>query len=168
MMELQLIQNKIFEIRGQRVMMDFNLAEMYEVETRILKQAVNRNIGRFPADFMFQISSKEWESLRSQFVISNSNRGGTRFMPYAFTEQGVAMLSSVLRSEKAIEVNIQIIRAFILIRQNTLLFAEINQKLENFMIDTNLQFNDIYQALKELAIKKAVPRKPVGYLALKN
>lgn len=167
-MELLLIQNKIFEIRGQRVMMDFDLAEMYGVETRILKQAVNRNIGRFPADFMFQISSKEWESLRSQFVISNSNRGGTRFMPYAFTEQGVAMLSSVLRSEKAIEVNIQIIRAFILIRQNTLLFAEINQKLENFMIDTNLQFNDIYQALKELAIKNAVPRKPVGYLALKN
>jgi len=166
--ELLLIQNKIFEIRGQRVMMDFDLAEMYGVETRILKQAVNRNIGRFPADFMFQISSKEWESLRSQFVISNSNRGGTRFMPYAFTEQGVAMLSSVLRSEKAIEVNIQIIRAFILIRQNTLLFAEINQKLENFMIDTNLQFNDIYQALKELAIKNAVPRKPVGYLALKN
>ncbi len=167
-MELQLIQNKIFEIKGQRVMMDFDLAEMYEVETRTLKQAVNRNISRFPEDFMFQITLKEWESLRSQIVISNSKRGGTRFMPYAFTEQGVAMLSSVLRSERAIEVNIQIIRAFILIRQNTLLFAEINQKLENFMIDTNLQFNDIYQALQELALKKAIPRKPVGYLAVRN
>lgn len=89
-------------------------------------------------------------------------------MPYAFTEQGVAMLSSVLRSEKAIEMNIQIVRAFILIRQNTLLFAELNQKLENFMLDTNLQFNEIYQALQELAIKKAAPRKAVGYLADKN
>ncbi len=89
-------------------------------------------------------------------------------MPYAFTEQGVAMLSSVLRSEKAIEINIQIIRAFILIRQNTLLFAEINQKLENFMVDTNLQFNDIYQALKELAANKAIARKAVGYLADRN
>lgn len=165
-MELQLIQNKIFEIRGERVMMDFDLAELYGVETKVLKQSVKRNHSRFPPDFMFEITEKEWESLRSQFV--TSNRGGIRYMPYAFTEQGVAMLSSVLRSEKAIEINIQIIRAFILIRQNTLLFAEINQKLENFMVDTNFQFNDIYQALKELAIKKAVPRKPVGYLALKN
>lgn len=147
-------------------MMDFDLAELYGVETKVLKQSVKRNQSRFPPDFMFEITEKEWESLRSQIV--TSNRGGIRYMPYAFAEQGVAMLSSVLRSEKAIEVNIQIIRAFILIRQNTLLFAEINQKLENFMIDTNLQFNDIYQALKELAVKKAVPRKAIGYLAIKN
>lgn len=165
-MELQLIQNKIHEIRGQRVMMDFDLAEMYGVDTRSLKQAVKRNLVRFPPDFMFELSKKEWDSLISHFVISN--RGGNRFLPYAFTEQGVAMLSSVLRSEKAIEINIQIVRAFILIRQNTLLFAELNQKLENFMLDTNLQFNEIYQALQELAIKKAAPRKAVGYLADKN
>jgi hypothetical protein len=163
-MELQLIQNKIFEIRGHRVMMDFDLAEMYEVETKVLKQAVKRNVSRFPPDFMFEITAKEWESLRSQIV--TSNRGGIRYMPYAFTEQGVAMLSSVLRSERAIEVNIQIIRAFILIRQNALLYTEINQKLENFMMDTNLQFNEIYQALQELAAKKSVPRKPVGYLSV--
>ena len=165
-MELQLIQNKIHEFRGHRVMMDYDLAEMYGVDTRSLKQAVKRNESRFPPDFMFELSREENDRLVSHFVISN--RGGNRFLSYAFTEQGVAMLSSVLRSEKAIEINIQIIRAFILIRQNTLLFAEINQKLENFMIDTNLQFNDIYQALKELAIKKAIPRKPIGYLALKN
>lgn len=165
-MELQLIQTKIFEIRGHRVMMDFDLANMYGVETKVLKQSVKRNQSRFPPDFMFEITEKEWENLRSQFV--TSNRGGIRYMPYAFTEQGVAMLSSVLRSEKAIEVNIQIIRAFILIRQNTLLFAEINRKLEDFMIDNNLQFNDIYQALKELAVKKTIPRKVIGYLAVKN
>jgi hypothetical protein len=98
-MELQLIQNKIFEIRGQRVMMDFDLAEMYCVDTRSLKQAVKRNINRFPPDFMFELSTDEWECLVSQIVIPN--RGGNRFLPYAFTEQGVAMLSSVLRSEKA-------------------------------------------------------------------
>jgi len=147
-------------------MMDFDLAEMYGVETKMLKQAVKRNVSRFPPDFMFSVTEQEWACLRSQIV--TSNRGGIRYMPYAFTEQGVAMLSSVLRSEKAIEVNIQIIRAFILIRQNTLLFAEINQKLESFMIDTNLQFNDIYLALKELATNKIIPRKPVGYLAIKN
>lgn len=165
-MELQLIQNKIYEIRGQRVMMDYDLAVMYNVETRSLKQAVKRNESRFPSDFMFELSRIEWEGLISQNVISN--RGGNRFRPFAFTEQGVAMLSSVLRSEKAIEINIQIIRAFMIIRQNSLLFAEINQRLENFMIDTNLQFNEIYLALQELAAKKSAPRKAVGYLTIKE
>jgi hypothetical protein len=163
-MELQVIQKKIHEIRGQRVMLDHDLAEMYGVETRVLKQAVKRNISRFPIDFMFELSTVEWNNLISQFVIPN--RGGNRFIPNVFTEQGVAMLSSVLRSDKAIEINIQIIRAFILIRQNSLLFAEINQKLENFMLDTNLQFNEIYLALQELAIKNATPRKALGYLAI--
>jgi hypothetical protein len=165
-MELQLIQNKIHEFRSQRVMMDYDLAEMYGVDTRSLKQAVKRNESRFPPDFMFELSREEWESLVSQNVISN--RGGNRFLPYAFTEQGVAMLSSVLRSEKAIEINIQIVRAFILIRQNAFLFTELNNKLEAFMLDTNLQFNEIYQALQELAIRKATPRKAVGYLAVEK
>jgi hypothetical protein len=163
-MELQLIQNKIHEFRGHRVMMDYDLAEMYGVDTRSLKQAVKRNESRFPPDFMFELSRQEWATLISQFVIPN--RGGNRFLPYAFTEQGVAMLSSVLRSEKAIEINIQIIRAFILIRQSTFLYSELNHKLEAFMVDTNLQFNEIYQALQELAVKKALPRKAVGYLAV--
>lgn len=96
------------------------------------------------------------------------NRGGNRFSPYAFTEQGVAMLSSVLRSEKAIEINIQIVRAFLLIRQNALLFSELNQKLETLIMDTNLQFSEIYQALQELVVKKAIPRKAVGYLAVEK
>lgn len=119
-MELQQpIQSKIYEIRGQRVMLDFDLAELYQVETRALKQAVRRNIERFPEDFMFEITEPEYNylknSLTSQIVISNE-RGGRRYMPFAFTEQGVAMLSSVLRSRTAIQVNIAIMRAFVAMR----------------------------------------------------
>ena len=160
-MELDLIQNRIHEIRGYRVMMDFDLAEMNQVGTKVLKQAVKRNADRFPPDFMFEISLTEWNNLKSQIV--TSSYGGIRYMPFAFTEQGVAMLSSVLRSEKAIEINIQIMRVFIQLRQNTLQFTEINQKLESFMIDTNIQFSEIYLALQELAEKKATPRKAIGY-----
>jgi len=163
-MELQIIQNKIFEIRGMRVMLDFDLAEMYEVETRVLNQAVKRNHKRFPADFMFQLSSSEFENLKSQFV--TSSWGGTRKLPFAFTEHGVTMLSSVLRSDKSVEINIQIVRAFIALRQYALGYAELNQKLENFMIETNMQFSDIYQALTEMAELKesGQSRNPIGYL----
>lgn len=165
-MEIQIIQNKIFEIRGQRVMLDFDLAELYEVETRALNQAVKRNTKRFPTDFMFQLTNKEFENLKSQSVISSW--GGLRKLPYAFTEHGVTMLASVLRSERAIEINIQIVRAFIALRQYVLGYAELNQKLENFMIESNLQFSDIYQALTEMANKNEQdkrPLNPVGYLA---
>ena len=165
-MELQIIQNKIYEIRGQRVMLDFDLAELYEVETRVLNQAVKRNIKRFPSDFMFQLSNKEFDNLMSQIVISSW--GGTRKLPYAFTEHGVTMLASILRSERAIEINIQIVRAFIALRQYALGYAELNQKLETFMLETNMQFSDIYQALTEMASqneKNQKPIKPIGYLA---
>jgi phage regulator Rha-like protein len=165
-MELQIIQNKIYEIRGQRVMLDFDIAELYEVETRILNQAVKRNIKRFPTDFMFQLTNKEFDNLMSQIVISSW--GGTRKLPYAFTEHGITMLASVLRSEKAIEINIQIVRAFIALRQYALGYAELNQKLETFMLETNMQFSDIYQALTEIASqneKNQKPIKPIGYLA---
>lgn len=164
-MELQIIQNRIYEIRGLKVMLDYDLAELYEVETRALNQAVKRNMKRFPIDFMFQLNEEEAEILKSQFV--TSSWGGTRKLPFAFTEHGVTMLASVLRSNKAIEVNIQIVRAFIILRQYALGYAELNQKLENFMLETNLQFNDIYQALTELASQKeqdAKSRKKVGYL----
>jgi phage regulator Rha-like protein len=163
-MELPIIQNKIFEIRGMRVMLDFDLAEMYDVETRTLNQAVKRNITRFPLDFMFQLTKDEFENLISQFV--TSSWGGTRKLPFAFTEHGVTMLASVLRSEKAIQINIQIVRAFIALRQYALGYAELNQKLENFMIETNMQFNDIYQALTEMAGQKETEksRNPIGYL----
>ena len=163
-MELQIIQNKIFEIRGMRVMLDFDLAEMYETETKRLKEAVRRNPNRFPPDFMFELIPEEWQILRSQ--IASSSWGCARYLPFAFTEQGVAMLASILNSPKAIEINISIVRAFIALRQYALGYAELNQKLENFMIETNMQFNDIYQALTEMAELKesGKSRNPNGYL----
>ena len=127
---------------------------------------MKRNIKRFPSDFMFQLSNKEFDNLMSQIVISSW--GGTRKLPYAFTEHGITMLASILRSEKAIEVNIQIVRAFVILRQYALGYAELNQKLETFMLETNMQFSDIYQALTEMASqneKNQKPIKPIGYLA---
>jgi len=163
-MELQIIQNKIYELRGQRVMLDFDLAELYQTENKRLKEAVRRNIDRFPGDFMFELDKKEWNILRTQNA--SSSWGGARYQPFAFTEQGVAMLASVLNSPKAIQINIQIVRAFIVLRQYALGYAELNKKLEMFMLETNIQFNDIYQVLTELASKKQLeekPRNPVGY-----
>jgi len=170
-MELQIIQNKIYDIRGVRVMLDYDLAKLYEVETRALKQAVKRNIDRFPApDFMFELTREESdEAIRlgvSQNVIPPGYNVGSSFI-MAFPELGVAMLSSVLKSKKAIQVNISIMRAFVALRQYALGYAELNRKLEDFMIETNMQFSDIYQALTELASQKELdnkPRKRVGYV----
>ncbi len=165
-MELQIIQTKIFEIRGQRVMLDFDLAELYEVETRALKQAVKRNISRFPSDFMFELTKSEWQEV---ITICDNLPQTVKFspaLPFAFSEQGVAMLSSVLRSQKAIDINISIMRAFVALRQYALGYAELNRKLEDFMIETNMQFSDIYQALTELASKKEEDsrlRKRIGF-----
>jgi len=161
-MELQLIQNKIFEVRGLRVMLDFDLAEMYEVKTKVLKQAVKRNINRFPPDFMFELTKQEWNELVTNCDQFPENLKYSYINPTAFTEQGVAMLSSVLRSEKAIEVNVQIIRAFVILRQYALGYTELNRKLDEFMVETNMQFNDIYQALTELASQKALEDKPIN------
>lgn len=126
-MEIEVIQNKIFEIRGYKVMLDFDLALMYNIENKRLKEAVRRNINRFPEDFMFELTEIEFNSLRTQ--IASSNRGGLRHMPFAFTEQGIAMLSSVLNSEKAIEVNISIIRAFVTFRQFSLPYSELKDRI---------------------------------------
>jgi hypothetical protein len=167
-MELQIIQSKIYEIRNQRVMIDYELAELYDVETRILNQAVKRNIKRFPPDFMFQLTNKEFDNLISQSV--TSSWGGTRKLPYAFTEHGVTMLASILKSDRAIDINIQIVRAFIALRQFALGYAELNLKLETFMIESNMQFSEIYEALTEMASQKTMLQKPnpVGYLAYNN
>jgi len=154
-MNLELIRNKIFEIRGVKIMLDYDLALLYEVDTRVLNQAVKRNINRFPLDFMFQLTKSEWEILKSQFVISKiEKRGGTQKLPFAFTEQGLAMLSGILKSNRAIEVNISIMRTFVMLRQYAINYIELNQKLENFMLESNMQFNDIYLALTELAENK--------------
>lgn len=166
-MELQIIQNKIFEVRGCRVMIDFHLAELYQVENRALKQAVRRNMERFPSDFMFELTKIEWQE-----VITNCDNlpETVKFspaLPFAFTEQGVAMLSSILRSQTAIEINISIMRAFVALRQYALGYAELSQRLESFMLETNMQFNEVYQALTELASVRELedkPRKRVGYI----
>jgi len=164
--ELSSIQSKIYEIRGFKVMLDFDLAEMYQVETKNLKRAVKRNIERFPYDFMFELTENEWENLRCQ--IGTSSWGGTRYLPFAFTEQGIAQLSSVLNSQYAIKTNISIIRAFVMLRQYALGYAELNQKLENFMIETNMQFSEIYQVLTEFAEQKKELDKPRNQIGFKQ
>jgi len=172
-MELAIIQSKIYEIRGSRVMLDFDLAEIYQVETKNLKRAVKRNIDRFPSDFMFELTQNEVDFLRCNFgTLETGGRGQhSKYLPFAFTEQGIAQLSSVLNSPFAIQMNISIIRAFVVLRQYALGYAELNQKIENFMIETNMQFNDVYQALKELAEQKKAldkPRNPIGFKAIQE
>ena len=166
-MELQIIQNRIYQIRGLNVMLDFDLAEMYNVQTKRLKEQVRRNIERFPSDFMFELTKTEWIELVAICDQLPENLKHSTVTPFAFTQEGVAMLSGVLRSPTAIEVNISIMRAFVALRQYALGYAELNQRLETFMIETNMQFNEIYQALTELASQKEEenkPRKRIGYV----
>lgn len=161
-MELTTIQNKVFTIRNQRVMLDFDLAEMYEVETRALKQAVRRNLERFPPDFMFQLTESEINELVSQIVIpSKSQLGGA--VPFAFTEQVIAMLSSVLKSKKALQVNIMIMRAFVMIRQYYMNSIELKQHIERLENEMNTKFKDIHEALNFLLSPERPERKQIGF-----
>jgi phage regulator Rha-like protein len=155
-MELQIVQNRIFQIRGVRVMLDEDIALLYGIETRILKQAVRRNINRFPADFMFELSKREQMSLRSQIVTLKTGRGQhTKYSPFAFTEQGVAMLSSVLKSKKAIEVNISIIRAFVLLRQHLSDYTGLKAEIAKLEQEMNRKFKDINEVLHYLLNPKS-------------
>ena len=168
-MDLQIIQNKIFEVRSCRVMLDYHLAELYQVETRALKQAVKRNIERFPGDFMFVLTQEEAILLLSIGVSQNVIPPAYNFgvaMPMAFTEQGVAMLSSVLRSKVAIEVNISIMRAFVLMRQMAIGYEELSRRIEELEVSTDAQFNELYQALTQLLSqsKQQKERRPVGFV----
>ena len=168
-MDLQIIQNNIFEVRGCRVMLDYHLAELYQVETRALKQAVKRNIERFPSDFMFVLTKEEANLLLSIGVSQNVIPPDYNFgvaMPMAFTEQGVAMLSSVLRSKVAIEVNISIMRAFVLMRQMAIGYEELSRRIEELEVSTDAQFNELYQALTQLLSqsKQQKERRPVGFV----
>lgn len=152
----------IVYLRGHKVLLDADLATLYGVETRVLVQAVKRNLERFPEDFMFQLSGDELEVLRSQFVISNAGRGGRRYAPYAFTEQGVAMLSSVLNSPQAIAVNIEIMRAFVRLREMLASNKELAKKLEE--LERKLQTHDqaitgILHAIRELMTPPEPPKK---------
>lgn len=174
------IQNRIYEIRGERVMLDFDLAALYEVETRVLNQSVKRNIKRFPKDFMFQLTRKEWNDMSSQFVMTypqsveseniNSSQIVTTYpnkrpkiaLPYAFTEQGVAMLSGVLNSDKAINMNIAIMRAFVEIRKFFLKQSDFKEQLKELkqrLGEHDAQLNQIYDALENLLDEKASHRK---------
>ena len=190
-MEIAVIQNKIYEIRGQKVMIDRDLAEMYGVQTKALNQAVKRNIERFPEDFMFQLTTEETQNWKSQIVTTNSIKMGLRRNPYAFTELGVAMLSSVLTSKIAIQVNIGIMRAFVAVRQYLLSannptqeiedlkqrVKELEESIEDTLAaindlseDTRKELDDIYLALTELAEKKKkLPNcNKIGYVAIQE
>ena len=151
-MEISILQAKIHELRGQKVMLDFDLAGLYNVQTKVLNQAVKRNQQRFPEDFMFQLTENDYESLRSQIVTLNENGRGKhkKYLPFAFTEQGVAMLSGILHSEVAINVNISIMRTFALIRKLALQNNDFNIKLNDLENKYDKQFNDIYEALNFL------------------
>jgi hypothetical protein len=156
------IEDNILLIRGHKVMLSPDLAALYAVEPRVLVQAVKRNIERFPKDFMFQLTLAEWANLKSQFVISSW--GGTRAPPYAFTEQGVAMLSSVLHSPRAVRVNIEIMRAFVRLRQMLATHADLARRLDELENKYDSQFRMVFEAIRELmAPPPEPPRKRIGF-----
>lgn len=187
-MDIQVIQNKIYEIRGQRVMLDRDLAELYQVTTGALNQAVKRNVARFPSDFMFQLTDAETENWKSQIVITNSIKMGLRHNPYAFTEQGVSMLSAVLKSSVAIQTSITIMRAFVAMRNHILQSTQVSAELlelrsrlqlvehdcrENLEAvndlseDMRKDIDAIYEAIGALSVKLPEARKlrkPIGFV----
>jgi hypothetical protein len=185
MVAIQSIQNRIYEIRGERVMLDMDLAALYEVATKVLNQTVKRNVKRFPKDFMFQLSIAEWQEMRSQFltasegklsmwsqsVTTSPNKRRNTSLPYAFTEQGVAMLSGILNSDIAINMNIAIMRAFVAIRKVSFQQMDIKEQLEEIkerLGEHDVQLNEIYDAMENLlderiAQKKWEDRERIGY-----
>lgn len=157
------IEQAILLLRGQKVMLDQDLAVLYGVETKVLNQAVKRNARRFPDDFMFQLTRQEVRNLRSQFVTSSSAWGGRRTPPYAFTEQGVAMLSSVLNSDRAIEVNIAIMRAFVKLREILASHADLARRLDDMEKKYDAQFKVVFDALRQLMAPPVAPKRKIGF-----
>ena len=190
MNQLELIQSKIYEIRGQRVMLDFDLAELYQVETRVLNQAVKRNIDRFPEDFMFQVTAEEWVVISSQFVMTSRNKRPKSALPLAFTEHGVVMLSSVLRSDIAVQTSVLITRAFVAMQQiiansPVIMSAQLQKEMKELKEyiedvfadpndineDTRMQIELINQVLAELQVHKKLSektRRPIGFILPKE
>ena len=167
-MQLQKIQTKIYEIRGQKVLFDFDLAELYEVETRVLNQAVKRNIDIFPSDFMFQLTESEWGRMSSQIVMTSPNKRPKSALPFAFTEHGVTMLANVLKSKKARLTSIAIVRAFIALKQFISSYNELSEKLKDLESKYNTQFKDVYEAMNYLLQKDKIEinqkeRKRIGF-----
>ena len=165
---IERIETKILLIRGQKMMLDRDLADLYEVETRVLNQAVRRNIKRFPEDFMFQLTKEEFENWKSQIVISNREKMGLRRMPYAFTEHGILMLSSVLNSERAILVNIQIMRAFTKLRKMLASNEEIRRKIEDMENKYDVQFKVVFDAIRSLMTPPTKEQKKIGFRHREN
>jgi len=162
----ELVMNKIYFIREQKVMLDRDLAELYDVETKRLNEAVRRNIDRFPEDFMFELTQDEFDSLRSQIATSKKGRGGVRYLPIAFTEQGVSMLSGVLNSETAIRVHIQIIRVFAKMRELLLTHKDILlqlEKIEKKLVGHDEDITLIFEYLKQLLNPPQPPRRKIGF-----
>jgi hypothetical protein len=157
------VEQKIYMIRGHKVMLDSDLAELYGVETRALIQAVKRNIQRFPSDFMFQLNYQDVVTLRSQFVTSKTGKGGRRYIPYVFTEQGVAMLSSVLKSERAIQVNIAIMRSFVKIREMLSAHKDLARKLEEMEKKYDAQFRVVFEAIRQLMKPPEKAKRKIGF-----
>lgn len=157
------IERKIYLIRGQKVMLDSDLAELYGVSTKTLVQAVKRNIKRFPSDFMFQLENQDVTGLRSQIVTSKTGRGGRRYHPYVFTEQGVAMLSSVLNSDRAVDVNIQIMRAFARLRKMIASHEDLARKLDELEKKYDGQFHVVFEAIRQLMVTEEKPRRKIGF-----
>jgi ORF6N domain-containing protein len=163
--QLQPIASKIFYLRGDQIILDEDLADLYQVETRILKQSVRRNIDRFPKDFMFELSYEEWNSLRSQNVILEREGRGkhSKYRPFAFTEQGVAMLSGILRSERAVEVNIAIMRTFVHLRKWMEDNKSLANKIKSLEKKYDEQFQAVFKAIQQLIKEDNKPRKPIGF-----
>lgn len=159
------VEKQIFMLRGHKVMLDSDLAQLYGVPTRRLNEQVRRNIRRFPSDLMFQLTREEAESLRSQFAISKGGRGGRRYAPLAFTEQGVAMLSSVLNSERAIQVNIEIMRAFVRLRELIASHKDLAQRLDELEKKYDVKFKLVFDAIRELMAPPEPKRRRIGFHA---
>lgn len=161
---VEVIERKIYLIRGEKVMLDSDLAELYGVPTKRLNEQVRRNPKRFPPDFMFQLNEKKFESLRSHFATSSSQHGGRRYLPYVFTEQGVAMLSSVLNSERAMLVNVEIMRTFVKLRQMVASHAELSRKFDALEKKYDAQFKVVFDAIRQLMVEpQRKPRRRIGF-----
>ena len=159
---LKTIEQRIFVLRGRKIMLSPDLAELYEVETKVLIQAVKRNQDRFPEDFMFQLNATEFENLKSQFVTSSWG-GARRARPYAFTEQGIAMLSGILRSKRAVQVNIEIMRAFVQLREMLISHQELAHRLDDMENKYDAQFKVVFDAIRQLATSSSKSKRQIGF-----
>lgn len=161
---IERIESYILLVHGHKVLLDVHLASLYDVTTKRLNEQVRRNLSRFPKDFMFQLTAEESESLRSHFATSNKGRGGRRYAPYVFTEQGVAMLSTVLNSERAIQVNIEIMRAFVRLRQIVSSNAQLARKLADLEKKCDAKFKVVFDAIRQLMTPQEPKKRKIGFL----